>query len=168
MIANNVIRLLSSLKIPFETFDLPAKKMSAIDTAQIWGIPQKQVCKTIVLKRKKSDKSILVLIPSNCEVDLRAVAALLKEKKIYLASQHEAEQLTELLTGGISPLALHNRGFQTIIDHHALKHEKINISAGQRGLNIRILVESLITLTKSSLAEISRSRGKKNRHPVSP
>ena len=77
-------------------------------------------------------------------------------KKVYLTTQKEAESLTKLQAGGISPLALINRGFQVVIDSSAQGHAEIHVSGGQRGLNIRIPVNDFVQLTNACLADIRR------------
>jgi Cys-tRNA(Pro)/Cys-tRNA(Cys) deacylase len=114
------------------------------------------VFKTIVISREKPAKPLLALIPGSHEVDLKALAAVLGEKKVHLPTQREAEQLTGLQAGGISPLALINRGFQVIIDSSAQQHSHIHISGGQRGLNIRLPVTDLADLTKARFGHISK------------
>jgi Cys-tRNA(Pro)/Cys-tRNA(Cys) deacylase len=74
---------------------------------------------------------------------------------VSLATQREAEQVTGLQAGGISPLALLNRGFQVVIDAMVEVFEQVYISGGQRGLNIRLPVQDLISLTQAQLADIS-------------
>jgi Cys-tRNA(Pro)/Cys-tRNA(Cys) deacylase len=153
---NNVIRLLESKKIPFQVFELPAEKLGAIETAQILGISPEIVYKTIVVTREKPGKPILAMIPGSYEVDLKALAQAIGEKKVHLPTEREAETLTGLQAGGISPLALINRGFQTILDDAAIQHEQIHISGGQRGINVRLPVSALILLTNAKTAQISR------------
>jgi Cys-tRNA(Pro)/Cys-tRNA(Cys) deacylase len=63
--------------------------------------------------------------------------------------------LTRLLAGGISPLALINRGFQVIIDISAQKYALINVSGGQRGLNVALSPWDLAELTRARFAQIS-------------
>ncbi|HEX2981810.1 MAG TPA: YbaK/EbsC family protein, partial [Anaerolineaceae bacterium] len=70
-------------------------------------------------------------------------------------TQREAEQLTGLQAGGISPLALINKGFQVVIDQTASAHAQIHISGGQRGLNLRLAPGDLATLTNARFAAIS-------------
>jgi Cys-tRNA(Pro)/Cys-tRNA(Cys) deacylase len=89
-------------------------------------------------------------------VDLKALAVVLGEKKIYLPTEREAEQLTGLQAGGISPLALINKGFQVVIDAAAQNYAEIHVSGGQRGLNIKLPVADLISLTNARLASVSR------------
>ncbi|MDE2107357.1 MAG: hypothetical protein KGL39_59730, partial [Patescibacteria group bacterium] len=60
-----------------------------------------------------------------------------------------------LQAGGISPLALLNKGFQILLDESAARLPEIHISGGQRGLNIRLGVKDLLKLTGARLAPIS-------------
>lgn len=152
---NNVTRFLDSQQISYTAFVLPVEKLSAVEAAQFLKVPEKIVFKTIVILREVKGKPILALVPGSKEVDLKALAKVVDEKKVKAASQREAEQLTGLLTGGISPLALINRGFQVVIDQSALEYEWIYISGGQRGLNIRLVSQDLIELTKAQVAAIS-------------
>lgn len=154
MAANNVTRLLDSKKIPYTAFDLPVEKIGALETAELLGVSADIVFKTIVVIRDKPGKAILAVIPGNSEVDLKAVAAQIGEKKVRVPTLREAEQLTGLQAGGISPLALIQRGFQVLIDQSASNHELIHISGGQRGLNIRLPVKALIELTHARLVNI--------------
>ena len=148
--------MLASKRIPFQAFELPAEKLSALEAAQFLGVDPALVFKTIVVTRAQRGKPILALVPAPREVDLKALARSVGEKKVYLASQKEAERLTGLQVGGISPLALLSRGFQVIIDVSAQSFEDIYLSGGQRGLNISLPPHELIKLTHASVAAISR------------
>ena len=154
-IKNNITRLLDARKIDYEIFELPAEKLGAQKTASLLNISSELVFKTIVVKRKKG-KPILAIVPGNSEVDLKKVASFLREKKVFLTTQDEAEKMTKLKAGGISPLALINKGFDILLDSSARAYEKIHISGGQRGLNIRLGVDDLVKLTRARVGEISK------------
>ena len=154
-IKNNVIRMLNSRGIPYQVYELPAEKIGAIEAAQIMGIDPELVYKTIVVERRGGAKPILALVPGPREVDLKALARALDEKKVYLATQRGAERLTGLKAGGISPLALINRGFDVVVDQAAEGHEQIYVSGGQRGLDIRLPTKALLDLTRAKSAAIS-------------
>jgi Cys-tRNA(Pro)/Cys-tRNA(Cys) deacylase len=155
MPTNNVTRFLEARKIPYSAFETPVEKLGAVETAQILGVPLEIVYKTIVLTpQTRPGKPVLAVVPGSGEVDLKRAAAVLGEKKITLPSEREAEQITGLQAGGISPLALLNKGFIILLDDSALQHELIHISGGQRGLNIRLPVQALITLTKARVGKI--------------
>jgi Cys-tRNA(Pro)/Cys-tRNA(Cys) deacylase len=155
MVKNNVVRLLENRKIPHTVFELPAEKLGARETAALLGVPPSQVFKTIVVQRASS-RVVLVVVPGDREVNLKAVAAFLGEKKVHLPSEREAEAITQLQAGGISPLALLNKGFLVIVDRRALDWESIHISGGQRGLNIRLAPQDLIALCQAKVADVSR------------
>ncbi len=153
---NNVIRLLDARKIPYTTFELPPEKLGAEETAARLGVPPEIVYKTIVVARKGRGKPILAVVPGPNEVDLKALAKAVGEKKLVLTTQKEAERLTRLQAGGISPLALLNRGFQVVLDSAAQHHAEIHVSGGERGLNVRLPVEALVKVTNARVAAISR------------
>ncbi len=87
---------------------------------------------------------------------VKKLAAALGEKKVSLPTEREAETLTGLQAGGISPLALINKGFQVVIDSAAQQQAQIHISGGQRGLNIRLAVSDLARLTRARFAAITK------------
>jgi len=105
--------------------------------------------------REGKGKPILAVVPGAGEVDLKALAKVVNEKKLRLPSEHEAEQITGLQAGGISPLALINKGFQVVLEASAQDYTEIHVSGGQRGLNIRLPVSALMKLTNARLAAIS-------------
>jgi len=153
-IVNNVTRLLDSKKIPYKAFELPTDKLGADETARLLGLDPELVYKTIVVTRPKG-KPILAVIPGPHRVDLKLLAAALGEKKVGLPTEREAEALTGLQAGGISPLALANKGFLVMISSEAADRMEVHVSGGQRGLNIRLPVEALAELTRARFAVIS-------------
>jgi Cys-tRNA(Pro)/Cys-tRNA(Cys) deacylase len=155
-IVNNVTRMLDSRKIKYTAYELPPEKLGALESAKLLGVESGVVFKTIVVTREKPNKPALVIIPGTVEVDLKLVAIALGEKKVYLPAERDAESITGLQAGGISPLALINRGFQTVIDVSARNYSEIHISGGQRGLNIKLPVADLVILTKAVFAFVSR------------
>jgi len=155
-VVNNVTRFLDSRKIRYTAFETPAEKLGALETAQFLELEPDSVFKTIVVNREKPRKPLLVVVPGSSSVDLKLLAAALGEKKVHLPTEREAEQLTGLQAGGISPLALVNKGFQVVIDSSAQNHAEIHISGGQRGLNIRLSVTDLVKLTNARLAPVCK------------
>ena len=155
MTTNNVTRILESRKVAFTALDVPVQKLSALEVAELLNVLPETVFKTIVAKREKGGKPILALVPATGEVDNKALAAALNEKKVHVTSQAEAEVLTGLRAGGISPLALVNKGFQVLIDSSAEALEAMLISGGQWGLQIRLAPRDLAKLTNARFASIA-------------
>lgn len=151
---NNVTRFLDSRRITYSAYDTPAEKMGALETARFLNVQPEMVFKTIVVTREKPKKPLLVVVPGPWSVDLKRLAAVMGEKKVHLPTERDAEQLTGLQAGGISPLALINKGFQVVLDSSAQDHAEIHVSGGQRGLNIKLAVSDLIRLTHARVASI--------------
>ena len=154
--SNNVTRFLDSKKITYNVFSFPKEKHGAQETAKLLNVPANMVYKTIVATRPKPGKPILAVIPGDHQLDLKALAQIVNEKKVNLPTEREAEALTGLQAGGISPLALINKGFQVLIDSQAETKAAIHISGGQRGLNIRMSAIDLAALTKAQFGRISQ------------
>ena len=110
--SNNVTRMLEARKVNFEAFEIPAEKLSALEVAELLKVDPFSVFKTIVVIRGKPGKPILAIVPGPLEVDLKKLADTVDEKKVFIPTMKEAEELTGLLAGGISALALINKGFR--------------------------------------------------------
>jgi Cys-tRNA(Pro)/Cys-tRNA(Cys) deacylase len=154
-VTNNVTRYLDARKIKYVAHELPAEKLGAVEAAQYMGVPMEQVFKTIVTTREKG-KPVLVVVSGASVVDLKLLASFLGEKKMSLPTEREAEALTGLQAGGISPLALINKGFQIVIDSAAQEFGEIYLSGGQRGLNVQLQVNDLAKLTNARFGHISK------------
>ena len=154
-VVNNVTRFLDARKISYTAFEISPEKLGALEVAHLLNVDPDSVFKTIVVTRDKPKKPLLVVVPGPSHVDLKKLATTIGEKKVYLPTEKEAERLTGLQAGGISPLALINKGFQVVIDSSAQKFLEIYISGGQRGLDIRLSVNDLVKLTNAHIGQVS-------------
>ena len=148
------MRLLEGKNIPYEAIAYPGSERDATRVAEHIGAPPGQVFKTLVVVRERG-KPFLALVPADRELDLKKMARQVGEKKVSMASHAEAERLTRLEVGGISPLALINRGFDMVLDASAQHYGAIYISAGEKGMQIRVPVEGLVALTGAQLLDIA-------------
>lgn len=152
----NIIRALEKQNIPYQILSLGTnQKLTASEVAAILAVPEEVVYKTIVLVSKSSGKPILVLINASALVDTKKVALALNEKKTHVSTHDEAERITGLQTGGISPLALLDKHFRVVIDEKAKLVPKIIISAGERGVQIEISPIDIAKLTNGVFFPIS-------------
>ena len=85
-----------------------------------------------------------------------------KAEQDYLAARMEqealaaeAERLTGLQVGGIGALALLHKGWDAILDASALDQAAILVSAGQRGINLKVPVEPLIKVLDARTAHVT-------------
>jgi Cys-tRNA(Pro)/Cys-tRNA(Cys) deacylase len=154
---NNVTRLLDSRKVSYHvlTYNYAGGVHSAVEVAEAVGLPPGQVFKTlVVLADEPRRKPMLVIVPGPATLDLRAFAKAAGIKKARMAPHDEAEALTGLQTGGISALALINKGFDVYIATNARAFDTIAVSAGERGANVVLPVADLVNLTRARWLEI--------------
>ena len=136
------MRALDGMGIDYKVIVFPATIHDARGVAESAGLPYSQVFKTLVARSPEaSARPVLILVPADCNLDLRAAAHELSRKKLQMATQAEAERSTGLKVGGISALALLHKGFQVYLDRSAESLETFVVSAGQRGLNLQMRVE---------------------------
>jgi Cys-tRNA(Pro)/Cys-tRNA(Cys) deacylase len=155
MTANNVTRMLDASHIRYSLLETEPIKLGAIELADKLGVPPEDVFKTIVVKRENPGKPILAVIPGPKEVNTKKLAAFLDQKKVHVTTMKEAETVTRLQTGGISPLALIHKGFQIVIDQSAADKPAILVSAGQRGMQVRLAPGDLARLCGARFGDIT-------------
>ena len=153
------MRLLEGKKVPYEAISYDASERDAEKIAIQLGVPPEQVFKTLVVAAPKDGRSLakplLAIIPANRQLDLKKLAKLTGTKKLKMASHQEAEAMTGLQVGGISPLALINKGFTIYLDELAMGQKQIFVSAGERGTQIKLAPADLHKQTGARLGGVS-------------
>ena len=150
------MKVLDGKKVPYEVYAYPDHLRNAEEVAEAIGFPVDHVFKTLVVPRERPSKPMLVMLPANRHLDLKKLAKAVNAKKLKMATYSQAEQMTGLQVGGISPLALLNRGFAIYIDKSTNEKEWIVISAGKRGLQLKITVNALIEITRARIVDAAR------------
>lgn len=152
------MRVLDARRIPYTAYEYDSGFHSGVEVAELLGAPPGQVFKTLVVLRERG-RPVLAIIPSDRELDLKRMAAAADEKRVRMATQREAEVKTGLLVGGISALALLDKGFDVFLDAAAEQFDEIYVSAGQRGYNLRLRVADLVAVTKATVASVAGQTG---------
>lgn len=148
----NSMRRLDTHNVAYEVMAFPHHIHSATGVATFFNLPPDMVYKTLVVLPLQG-KPLLVLVAGDREIHLRQLAQALGLKRLRMATQKEAESLTGLKVGGISALAVQHRGFQVYLDQAATHLDKLLVSAGQRGINLRLKTTDLINMTGATIVE---------------
>ncbi|RMD50662.1 MAG: aminoacyl-tRNA deacylase [Candidatus Thermofonsia bacterium] len=153
------MKLLEGKRVPYETAVYPTTIRDAQEVAKAIGANPAQVFKTLVVlppeEKGPKAKPILYVLPAHHQLNLKKLAKAVGAKKVKMAAHTQAESLTGLQVGGISPLALLNKGFAVYLDEAAKSQETIYISAGERGRQIKLAVKDLVKLTRAKFAAAS-------------
>lgn len=123
-------------------YTVDEENLAATHVAEELGEDIATVFKTLILKGDRTGHFVCV-IPGDKEVDLKAAARVSGNKKCDLIPMKELLPTTGYIRGGCSPIGL-KKPFPTYIHATVLNHEYIYISAGVRGLQIRISPADLI------------------------
>ena len=151
------MRVLEGQAVPYEVITYPDTIHDALELAQHVGLPPETVYKTlVVLADDPGFKPMLIMVAASTSLDLKKVAQAIGAKKVHMARHAEAERLTGLKVGGISALALLNKGFDIYLDEGATLLDSVVISAGQRGLNLRLSLSDLIRVSGATVIEVSQ------------
>ena len=151
------MRLLEGKKIAYEAVNYDASERDAEKIAGQLNVPPEQLFKTLVVAAPTNGrpaKPLLLVIPANRQLDLKKAARLVNVKKVKMATHQQAEAMTGLQVGGISPLALVNKGFTIFLDVAALEQAKIFVSAGERGTQIKLSPKDLSKVVGARLADL--------------
>lgn len=148
-VKTNAMRALDARHVAYDVFAYPPSIHSADEVARLLGVPPDRVFKTLVMQTGEGYTlaNLLVMAPGDAEVDPRLLARGLGVKAVRMAPQREAERLTGLLVGGISPLALLDKRFAVYLDARAEAFERIYLNGGQRGVNLCLRVADLVAVT---------------------
>lgn len=141
----NAARLLDKAKIPYELipYEVDEADLSAVHVAADLGENVEQVFKTLVLQGDKTGYFVCI-IPGDKELNLKMAAKVSGNKSCDLIPMKELLPLTGYIRGACSPLGM-KKHFPTYIHETCLLFPFIFVSAGQRGLQVKVAPEALIS-----------------------
>jgi Cys-tRNA(Pro)/Cys-tRNA(Cys) deacylase len=139
----NVARLLDQAKVAYELvpYEVDPDNLAATHVAESLGEDIRQVFKTIVMTGDKV-KYFVCVVPGGKEVNLKLAAKVSGNKKCEPLPMKELLPLTGYIRGGCSPIGM-KKQFPTFIDDSATAFPHIFVSAGQRGLQLKIAPRDL-------------------------
>jgi len=154
----NAMRILDKFNIKYEACEYEddtehkLEHGAASRTAQKLGINPEQVFKTIVFRAET--KEILVFCQSAIsEINLKKARQIANVKEVSPIKEQELLSLTGYVRGGCSPIGM-KKQFRTFIDESALLHDQICISAGVRGIQLKLSPEDLIKTTNATTCDL--------------
>ncbi len=154
----NALRSLDAAKIKYETveYDVDEDDLSGTHTAEISGIDPDMMFKTLVAKSEHGEH-LVFCIPVACELDLKKCAVAAGCKSVSMIHARDLVTVTGYIRGGCSPVGMKKR-FPTYIDETAGLFDEIFVSAGMRGLQMKINTNDLIAFTGSHTANLTLRR----------
>ncbi|MGM9836332.1 MAG: Cys-tRNA(Pro) deacylase [Muribaculaceae bacterium] len=150
----NAARLLDKAKIKYELvpYEVDENDLAASHIATQLGEDIRQVFKTLVLKGDKTGHFVCV-VPGDAEVDLKKAAKVSGNKKVDLIPMKELLPTTGYIRGGCSPVGM-KKTFPTYFHSTCMEFGYIYVSAGVRGLQLKIAPADLVGYVRASVADI--------------
>ena len=151
----NVMRLLETAGIEYTaaSYEYDENDLSGVHAAEALGIPPEECFKTLVARGDKNGINVFC-IPVAEELDLKKAAIVSKNKKVEMIHVKELLGITGYIRGGCSPIGMKKK-FPTFIDETAVLFEKIAVSAGMRGCQVRLNPEELREYVDAVFADIT-------------
>lgn len=140
----NAARLLDKAKINYELipYEVDESDLSAIHVAEQLDEPIEQLFKTLVLKGDRSGYFVCI-IPGAEELDLKLAAKVSANKSCHMILMKDLLDVTGYIRGACSPIGMKKK-YPTYIHRTCEDFDFIYISAGQRGLQIKIAPSDLL------------------------
>lgn len=147
----NAARLLDKAGISYELipYEVDEADLSAVHVAASLGENIGQVFKTLVLRGDKTGHFVCI-IPGDKEVDLKLAAKVSGNKSCDMIPMKELLPTTGYIRGACSPLGM-KKHFPTYIHRTCLDFSYIYVSAGQRGLQIKVAPRELINEVRAEV-----------------
>ena len=154
----NVARLLDKAKIPYSLvpYVVDESDLGAQHIADQLDEDINQVFKTLVLTGDRT-KFFVCVIPGNMEVDLKKAAKVSGNKKAEMLHMKDLLPTTGYIRGGCSPIGM-KKSFPTFFHSSCLNYDDIYVSAGQRGLQLKINPQQLVDYVRASVADITAAQ----------
>ena len=152
----NAIRLVEEAGIPYEEkfYEYDESDLSGIHAAQVLGMPEEQVFKTLVARGERTGINVFC-IPVCCELDLKKAAKAAGDKNMELIHVKELLGLTGYIRGGCSPVGMKKK-YPTYIDELCQLSDTIALSAGERGHQIIVPPLPIAALLDAKLADLTK------------
>lgn len=155
-VKTNAARLLDRLGLSYDLLTVPVDEsdLSAVTVANRLGADPACVFKTLVARGDRTGV-LMACIPAAAELDLKALATASGNKHVEMVHLKEVFPLTGYIRGGCSPLAA-KKAYPVFVDGSAAQHEHIYVSAGQRGVQLRLAPSVLQQAAHAELAPLCR------------
>jgi len=150
----NAARLLDQAKINYELipYEVDESDLSAVHVALQLNEPIEQLFKTLLLKGDKTGYFVCI-IPGDEELDLKLASKVSGNKNCNMIPMKDLLAVTGYIRGACSPIGMKKK-FPTYIHTTANNYDFIYISAGQRGLQIKIEPKDLIRISGAKVENL--------------
>ncbi len=155
-IHNTVAKVFEKNEEVLEIFECKDEFSDTQNFCDYYGFDIEDSCNAILIKAKKPTEfyaMFCVLGSTRLDVNQKAKIAM-GAKRVSFASREEAEEVTNQIYGGISPLGLPDN-IKIFIDKNVMNREKLFIGAGNRVSKFFLSPKLLVDLTDAEVLDLT-------------
>jgi Cys-tRNA(Pro)/Cys-tRNA(Cys) deacylase len=119
--------------------------------AEAMGVEPSRVLKTLMAT--VDGKPVCAVVPSDCEVSMKKLAAAFGGKSAAMMKPADAERLTGYHVGGISPFG-QKKAVPTVLEELAQVFDEVYLNGGQRGLQVVMAPGDILRALNATAAAI--------------
>ena len=134
-------------------YDFDENDLNGNHAADAIRYPPEQVFKTLVTRGTKTGINVFC-IPVCCELNLKKAAKAAGDKSIEMLPVKDLLTVTGYIRGGCSPIGMKKK-YPTYIDETCILFDEISVSAGERGHQMIIPIDAIMSLTNATIADVT-------------
>jgi Cys-tRNA(Pro)/Cys-tRNA(Cys) deacylase len=150
--STRAISFLKQKRIAHKVITYSHQEKGAEFASQAVGFPLAQTIKTLVISLDNKSY-VLALMPGDCQLSLKKIAAACKTKRAAMADAEAAQRLTGYLVGGISPFGVKKR-LPVIMEKQLVSYQDVMINGGRRGTMLKMAPEDITKTLNANICDL--------------
>lgn len=154
----NAMRILDTHKVPYEVleYEWEEGRGAGIHVAEELELNPETVFKTLVGQGDKTGP-VVFCIPVAAELDMKQAARVSGNKSVEMIHVKDLLGLTGYMRGGCTPVGM-KKQFPTYFDESMKEQELVSLSAGLRGMQIRVKPEAVAQVAEAVFAPLTMEK----------
>lgn len=151
----NAMRILDKVGIDYtyQEYEYDENDLDGHHVAEYLGVPYEEVFKTLTAVSDKGEY-LVFCISVDDEIDLKKAAVLAGVKRVDMIHVKDLLNVTGYIRGGCSPIGM-KKQYRTFIDEMIELVDSVCVSAGQRGVQLKLKPQDLISFTNAVVGDFA-------------
>ena len=151
----NAMRILDKAGIgyTYQEYEYDENDLDGHHVAEYLGVPYEEVFKTLTAVTDKGEY-LVFCISVDDEIDLKKAAVLAGVKRVDMIHVKDLLNVTGYIRGGCSPIGM-KKQYRTFIDEMIELVDSVCVSAGQRGVQLKLKPQDLISFTNAVVGDFA-------------
>tara|TARA_A100001037_G_scaffold122094_1_gene111145 strand:- start:1239 stop:1724 length:486 start_codon:yes stop_codon:yes gene_type:complete len=153
-IETTVINFLDSTGVPYEVMEIDPDFADTAQFCEKYNVPLENSANTIIVASKKKPKTYTAsVVRATHRVDVNhVIKPMMDVGKISFARAEETAELTGMMIGGVTPLALPPE-LPIYVDDGLMKLDYIILGGGSRSIKIKISADIFNSVPNATIVE---------------